>query len=241
MSVAERPVRSNKAGLLTRQLLLKTAERLFAERGIDAVSLREIGKAAGMQMSHGVSYHFGDKDGLIRAIVEAGAEGRERRRAQRLAEVERVERSLDLRAATELAVSFAVAEIHPGSYRYRFLAQLDRHPQAMADAFAGEADQTMLRITRLQEHLCSQHLPPAVVEHRVRLVRSLSIAAFADLETRRPTGKTRKFIVSDLVDCLIALFSTPPSATTQTALPAQARRKSAPRTSSSATQVGLSR
>ena len=34
------------------------------------MSLRQIGTAAGMRMAGTVAYHFGDKDGLIRAIIE---------------------------------------------------------------------------------------------------------------------------------------------------------------------------
>lgn len=50
--------------------ILDVAERLFAERGIEAVSLREIGIAAGSANNGAVQYHFGDKPQLVRAIFE---------------------------------------------------------------------------------------------------------------------------------------------------------------------------
>ena len=51
----------------TRDLLLDTAERLFAEHGIDATSLRTITSEAAANLA-AVHYHFGSKDGLIQEV-----------------------------------------------------------------------------------------------------------------------------------------------------------------------------
>lgn len=53
----------------TKALILDTAEALFAERGIHAVSLREIAIAASQRNNSVVRYHFKDKDGLIDALL----------------------------------------------------------------------------------------------------------------------------------------------------------------------------
>lgn len=50
--------------------LLLTAERLFGEQGIDAVSLRQIVTAAGQANSSAVQHHFGSKEGLIQAVYD---------------------------------------------------------------------------------------------------------------------------------------------------------------------------
>lgn len=52
------------------QKLMLTAERLFGERGIDAVSLRQIVSAAGQANSSAVQHHFGTKEGLIQAVYD---------------------------------------------------------------------------------------------------------------------------------------------------------------------------
>ncbi|KDE99999.1 TetR family transcriptional regulator [Mycolicibacterium aromaticivorans JS19b1 = JCM 16368] len=50
--------------------LVATAERLFAERGVDAVSLREIAREAGARNVMAVQYHFTDRAGVLAAIAD---------------------------------------------------------------------------------------------------------------------------------------------------------------------------
>ncbi len=54
----------------TRAKLISVAERLFSEKGIQAVSLNEINKAAEQRHASACQYHFGNKDGLIQAILD---------------------------------------------------------------------------------------------------------------------------------------------------------------------------
>ena len=60
---------NNVRGDATREVILLTAERLFAERGIEAVPLRDIGAAAGQRNHVAVQYHFGDRENLVQAIA----------------------------------------------------------------------------------------------------------------------------------------------------------------------------
>ena len=53
----------------TRTHILDTAERLFAGRGIDAVSIRDLVEAAGVNLA-AVHYHFGSREELVRAVIE---------------------------------------------------------------------------------------------------------------------------------------------------------------------------
>lgn len=51
----------------TREALLDAAESLFSEHGIQASSLRAITQRAGANLA-AVHYHFGSKEGLVRAV-----------------------------------------------------------------------------------------------------------------------------------------------------------------------------
>lgn len=53
----------------TKQLILDTAERLFAQKGFHATSMRDITGTAGVNLSS-VNYHFGSKDALLESVFE---------------------------------------------------------------------------------------------------------------------------------------------------------------------------
>ena len=57
----------------TRLNFIQTALKLYAERGIDAVSLNEITVAAGQKNRNALQYHFGDRNGLLQAIIDTHA------------------------------------------------------------------------------------------------------------------------------------------------------------------------
>jgi AcrR family transcriptional regulator len=50
--------------------LLDVAEQLFGERGVDAVSLREIRLAAGARNAAAVQFHFENRAGLMQALID---------------------------------------------------------------------------------------------------------------------------------------------------------------------------
>ena len=58
----------------TRDRLLKAAERLFADRGFKKVTVRDICRAARANVA-AVNYHFGDKLGLYREVLQSAIDG----------------------------------------------------------------------------------------------------------------------------------------------------------------------
>jgi AcrR family transcriptional regulator len=63
-----KPKREKRAD--TKQNLILSALGLFAEQGIDAVSMRTINNAAGTKNASAVHYHFGNKLGIIEAVID---------------------------------------------------------------------------------------------------------------------------------------------------------------------------
>lgn len=93
--------RADSLGAETRAALLETAEAMFAEKGIDGVSLRQIGVAAGSANANVVGYHFGTKEALVKATLLRGRSTIEARRAQLLERADRDGRAGDLSALLE--------------------------------------------------------------------------------------------------------------------------------------------
>lgn len=68
MAVTDPASRSEAA-----ETIKAAAVRLFAERGVDGVTVRQIAEAAGQKNHAAVGYHFGSKDDLVRAVIVHGA------------------------------------------------------------------------------------------------------------------------------------------------------------------------
>jgi AcrR family transcriptional regulator len=93
----------------TRLALMRAAEQLFAQQGVDRVSLREIAIAAGQRNVSAATYHFGSKRELIEAILERHSLPVQDSWAPALAADS--EHRLDLNTLLELLVRPLVAKI----------------------------------------------------------------------------------------------------------------------------------
>jgi len=71
----------------TKDIILDTAERRFAEEGFAATSLRAIIKEAGVNTA-AVHYHFGSKEDLIQAVIARRVQPLNRRRLEMLDSLE---------------------------------------------------------------------------------------------------------------------------------------------------------
>lgn len=67
----------------TRGQIVKAAEKLFAEKGFRAMTLRDVTKAAHVNLA-AVNYHFGSKTNLMRAVIQRRIEPINAERLQRL-------------------------------------------------------------------------------------------------------------------------------------------------------------
>ena len=68
----------------TRAKIRRTAEQLFAQHGVDPVTLRQIARAAGQSNVSAVQYHFGTKEKLLDEILAAHLDSIDRRRREML-------------------------------------------------------------------------------------------------------------------------------------------------------------
>ncbi|WP_327753363.1 helix-turn-helix domain-containing protein [Sphingobium sp. SJ10-10] len=86
--MTNRPTPRKRHSVSAASRLIQAAEALFAERGIDAVSMREIATAAQCGDTNAVTYYFGSKDGLLAAIFAARAEQMDGTRGEMLDRLE---------------------------------------------------------------------------------------------------------------------------------------------------------
>ena len=122
----------------TKERILQTAERTFAENGYAATSLRSIISEAGVNLA-AVHYHFGSKEELLKAVILRRAEPVNRARLALLDECET--RAPDLERILEafIAPTFDVA-MQPGGSQFvrlmgRMYAETDLLPQIVKSEF----------------------------------------------------------------------------------------------------------
>ena len=196
------------AGSDTRDRILRAAEALFAERGINGVSLREVNREAQQHNTGAVQYHFGDRDGLIRAVVDKHRFDSEPRR---FALLEQYEESGDddLRALTAALVQPIAAKLNDpdGGRSYLQVAgEFYSRPVTFKEIFpAPDPTNSMSRWNELLDALD----PRPRLAQRVAAIRF----TFAELGRRaaeEPNDEDRLF-VSHLVDMAHALLASQPS------------------------------
>lgn len=202
----------------TRARLIDVAERLFAEFGIESVSLRTVGLEAGQRNNSAAQYHFGSKDGLIAAIIAARSAGVDARRAELVAALRAAPGPPDAGALVDLLVLPLVELITEASGRtwyLRFLANVMDHPMLEAPwrpgAAPGAPDPPGLRYLRRELRRVLPALPDAEFERRIRWTVMTVCRILADYERQRATTAAPPAgqVVSDLNRMLVALLHAP--------------------------------
>jgi AcrR family transcriptional regulator len=202
----------------TKEVIVLVAERLFAQHGINGVSLRQIGAAAGKSNNSAVQYHFGSKDGLIEAILGYRLPGFHQRRALLIAE----RRPSDLRGWVECQVLTTMEQGEtPGSHYLGFLsALLQQEGPRVLRRMPREAQDSALAVReRMAEQL--QHLPPVLCSHRIGQATLFITRAGADRERARAEGMPLLDFaveVTDLADGVTGFLQAPVSPATLSAL-----------------------
>jgi AcrR family transcriptional regulator len=205
-----------------REAMLLAAERLFGERGIDAVSLREVGAAAGQRNNSAAQYHFGSREGLVDAIFVRRMGAIDAQRRALLAELDATGSGDDRHALLEAVLVPLAEELGHAdgvSWYARFLQQVAFAPGF--DVFGGARRDVTAGLAQVTERLRAllDDLPPELLGQRMQLAFRYFVHSLADhereLEAGTATTAATALLVSDLLDTAEALLTAPVSGTTE--------------------------
>lgn len=119
----------------TRERLIGAAEQLFSEKGLSGASLRDITAAAGTNLA-AINYHFGSKDGLLRAVLDHRVAPINQRRLEQLDALEAQRTPPTLEAVLRAFIGPALdPDLTPTPHFVRFMARLHSSSDRAAQDF----------------------------------------------------------------------------------------------------------
>lgn len=216
MSMAGRAVRAEQVSA-TRELILTAAERLYAERGVYAVSNRQVGEAAGQGNNTAVGYHFGTKTDLVRAIVRKHAAPIEEIRTRL---VERVTGSTELRDWVDCLVRPVfqhLADLGSPTWYARFCAQVITDPALHRIMVEEAMGSPALREIVDGLRRCLPDLPDDVRAERGDMARHLIVHMTSERERALAEGTATPRTdwadaATGLIDALVGMWQAPVTA-----------------------------
>ena len=204
----------------SREQLLDVAEALFLSEGVDEVSLRAIVREAGHKNPSALQYHFGNRKGLIDAIVGRRFQQQETRRAELLGTAKKRDRQLTLReiCAIQVAAPYLLCR---EDYSYRDVLGTFglRRLSTDADYYSAELNQGAPSLLALWE-LGSQylgHLPQNVLTLRMEHTHGTAMLAMSRRARAKGSfrGRNADLFFNDLVDQITAMLEVPVSISTR--------------------------
>ncbi len=196
-------------GERTRARIKATARRLFAEHGVESVSLRDIVRAAGQRNVGAIGYYFDSKDGLIREIVVDGARVIDARRIAMMDRLEKRAAPIALRDVIQVIVqpSIAADEGADGETYIRFLGALERtHRALFLETVTERLDhgyrRAVAHIRRLTPHIPRKAMSQRLMFMMLMLNATLSARESA-LEPGAAQDARRLWLSPDPVDTLV--------------------------------------
>ncbi|MDW6064772.1 helix-turn-helix domain-containing protein [Streptomyces sp. FXJ1.4098] len=198
----------------TRELILTAAERLFAERGVYAVSNRQVSEAAGQGNNAAVGYHFGTKADLVRAIARKHSEQVERIRTRLLAEIGDSDDIRDWVACLVRPIPEHLSALGSPTWYARFCAQVMTDP-ALHDIIVEESLSSG-SLPRVVEGVNRRlpDLPADVLAERGAMARELILHICAERERalaeNTPTPRaTWHDTATGLIDAIVGMWLAP--------------------------------
>ena len=197
----------------TRNHIIDKAEILFAQHGIEAVSLREVCRAAGQKNVGAVQYHFGSKEDLLRAISEVRMAGYDARRLEMLKALKDSGGDDDLYSIVDAFVAPLAERLDQGApeiYHILFAYQVQTYSSALHQELSetpyGEG--IKLGVNMIRRILCD--VPTHTVDQLLEfwsdlLLYSLAHRAHKLLANKVHANSNKKF-VEELIGALTRIL-----------------------------------
>jgi AcrR family transcriptional regulator len=206
---------------------MDVAEQLFAERGVNGVSLREIRIASGARNTAAIQFHFGDREGLNQAILD--------RHLPRIASLQQgvydaivaAGQENDSRSLIEVLVRPTADYLNRGPSErawVKIMSDLGRGPALDVRVMAQSAPDLALRVSQTLYQRLTDLASPVIAAERMLLLAQCTVHLCADRARLVDSPESHRYVpsevfVENLIDMLTGAFfapvspATPPDAT----------------------------
>ena len=194
---------------LTRESIMLTAERLFAERGIGNVSLRDISLAAGQKNNGAVQYHFRDRENLVVEVVRFRSEYIEKVRGERLEEIASLKGEPTVRDYVAAFVDGLASALDEDNYFLRFLSRFAIETGGTTGQVGSREDRDFMRAKMLR---LMPHLSVDMLNHRWQIMVLTTVHILAGYQASIKAGSLGKplnWLLADLTNFLTAGLQAP--------------------------------
>lgn len=202
----------------------QAAQSLFAERGIDGVTVREIVKAADQRNMASLHYYFSNKENLIKELVVDAARLMDGRRNVAIDKAEQTGGPTELREVVRVIVDSMLVEPDedPRNISYmRFVTKLlSGYRWLFEEAIGAEWNTGYQRCLAHLRRLAPAEIPVEIINQRLLYmsIAVMNVAAareesIATADRNHPYWNAPQWR-ENLIDSLVGLIIVPPSAET---------------------------
>jgi AcrR family transcriptional regulator len=207
-------------GEVTRRRIKTTARRLFATRGLDAVSIREIVRAAGQKNAGSVNYYFRSKDDLVKELILDVAKLLDDDHNRKLDELEAAGGPHSIRDIVSILITYPTMDgdhRKKDEYALRFLNMIMiNHRDLMFGALEGGLDRGTRRcMVHLRDF--ARDLPAVLIQQRLMLIITYLFATASSLEASLDRPRSPRSLwghpaaLSNLIDTVEGILLQPAS------------------------------
>jgi AcrR family transcriptional regulator len=186
----------------TRDQIINAAELLFAERGLYAVSLREINVAADQRNTAALHYHFHGRDGVITAIVKRHLPRIDSRQRELLDKLIESGDEHDLRGLVDAALRLLAEYVEMGASERAWMkicADWVSQPALSTGELDTAGSRTGRELRRRWVRRLREQMPAPLARERVLIIFTAALNILADRARLLDAPETSRPVLADEV------------------------------------------
>lgn len=194
-----------------RERLISAADTLFTTEGIEGVSQRRILVEAGQRNQSAIQYHFGSRQGLIRAVLERRVMRVNERRVRMIDAIRDRGLPPTLEQVVEAMVRPFTAQLldgPDGRQYFRMFAEIMHDPSLSLSEIVRDKNEGLMTLLGWLEGLLPG-MPPAVLKTRLYAMTWMLVGTLSEWDRDNLRADRVEQLTIDLQSMIVAMLQAP--------------------------------